>query len=79
MFHYFTGTTSRGSDSEIEQTRLISLQFLLKQVSQMTHQSYDLKSLGLVDKYGGVSKDTVTIMEDKFCIWPFSIEKGMCM
>ncbi|XP_076077814.1 midasin-like isoform X3 [Mytilus galloprovincialis] len=71
-----SGTTSRGSDSEIEQTRLISLQFLLKQVSQMTHQSYDLKSLGLVDKYGGVSKDTVTIMEDEFCIWPFSVEKG---
>lgn len=43
----------------------------------MTHQSYDMKSLGLLDKQEKVAMDTVTFVEDKFCIWPFSIEKGI--
>jgi hypothetical protein len=76
LFICFLGTTSRGSDTDIAQTRLISLDFLLKQVKQMTHQSYDMKSLGLLDKQENVAMDTVTFVEDKFCIWPFSIEKG---
>jgi len=42
----------------------------------MTHQSYDMKSLGLLDKQENVAMDTVTFVEGKFCIWPFSIEKG---
>ncbi|KAJ8314873.1 LOW QUALITY PROTEIN: hypothetical protein KUTeg_007023 [Tegillarca granosa] len=70
------GTTSRGKDSDVEHTRLLSLDFLLNLVNKMTHQSYNLNSLGLVDKKSQVDTAIVQLQSDRLIIWPFSIERG---
>eukprot|EP00105_Crassostrea_gigas_P045178 XP_019929326.1 PREDICTED: midasin-like [Crassostrea gigas] len=70
------GTTSRGRDTEVATLRSAALQHLLHLINQMTHQSHDLESLGLLDKSSGALEGVVKLTPEAFCIWPYSIGRG---
>uniref|UniRef100_A0A8W8MR76 Midasin n=1 Tax=Magallana gigas TaxID=29159 RepID=A0A8W8MR76_MAGGI len=70
------GTTSRGRDTEVTTLRSTALQHLLHLINQMTHQSHDLESLGLLDKSSGALEGVVKLTPEAFCIWPYSIGRG---
>lgn len=72
----FPGTTSRGRDAEVATLRSAALQHLLQLINQMTHQSHDLGSLGLLDKSSGALEGVVKLTPEAFCIWPYSISRG---
>lgn len=72
----FLGTTSRGRDTEVTTLRSAALQHLLHLINQMTHQSHDLESLGLLDKSSGALEGVVKLTPEAFCIWPYSIGRG---
>lgn len=72
----FPGTTSRGRDTEVATLRSAALQHLLHLINQMTHQSHDLESLGLLDKSSGALEGVVKLTPEAFCIWPYSIGRG---
>ncbi|KAL4232858.1 AAA ATPase midasin [Mactra antiquata] len=67
------GTTSQGKDDVVGSLRKTCLLYLLRQVNTLTHQTYDLNDLCLLDTN---SKNKVYNTEDTFCIPPFSIPKG---
>ncbi|XP_061171072.1 midasin-like [Saccostrea echinata] len=71
------GTTSRGRDSDIASLRSASLSHLLHLINQISHQSHDLKSLGLLDKNSGTFEGVVKVTPDAFCVWPYSIDRGV--
>jgi len=75
-FEHNAGTTSQGRDDVVARLRAGSLAFLLRQVNALTHQTYTLADLCLLDNHPS-NKTVVTETSTEFCIAPFSVPKGI--